>query len=144
MTEITLPQILKAREDRANMQKDFLEKYHCTVISFTMNIAGPVKTSPLIERAFRYGLDRILGKIEQSSIFECHIATPPTGCEAIIAADVNAVEFKNFCVGIEEETLLGRLFDIDVIDGQRNKLERANPRGSALICTTAFMVRSAA
>lgn len=133
MTEITLPQILKAREDRANMQKDFLEKYHCSVISFTMNIAGPVKTSPLIERAFRHGLDRILGKIEPSSIFECHIATPSTGCEAIIAADVNAVEFKNFCVGIEEETLLGRLFDIDVIDGQRNKLERANPRG-CIVC----------
>ena len=54
--EITLAQLLDAREDRVKKQKQLQEKYKLTLICFTMNIAGPEKTSPIIERAFRIGI----------------------------------------------------------------------------------------
>ena len=48
MTEVSLQDILLAREQRVAKQKELLTKYNCPLVSFTMNIAGPVKTSPLI------------------------------------------------------------------------------------------------
>ena len=50
MSQVALQQILQAREDRVRLQRQLLEKYRCPLICFTMNIAGPVKISPLIRR----------------------------------------------------------------------------------------------
>ena len=47
---VTLTDMLNARERRAFMQQKLLKKYHASMICFTMNIAGPVKNSPLIRR----------------------------------------------------------------------------------------------
>lgn len=46
--EITLAQILDAREYRAFRQRELLAEYQAVLICFTMNIAGPVKNSPYI------------------------------------------------------------------------------------------------
>ena len=56
---VTLPEMLDAREARAYRQKKMLEKYECPMICFSMNIAGPVKTSALIKRAFIEGCKQI-------------------------------------------------------------------------------------
>ena len=48
MAEVTIYQILDARDRRVQKQKYILEEYKCPIVSFTMNIAGPEKTSPLI------------------------------------------------------------------------------------------------
>ncbi|MBQ3399190.1 MAG: citrate lyase holo-[Synergistaceae bacterium] len=53
--EITLSQMLERREKRALSQKDFLEKYKSSLVSFSMNIPGPIKTNELIRRAFDIG-----------------------------------------------------------------------------------------
>ena len=53
--EITLPQMLARREQRAHEQNIFLAKYHSPLVSFSMNIPGPVKTNELIRRAFDEG-----------------------------------------------------------------------------------------
>lgn len=53
--EVTLAEVLEARENRVWHQNALLEKYGVPVISFTLNIAGPVKDSPLIRRSFRAG-----------------------------------------------------------------------------------------
>ena len=47
-SKITLEQMLLARDRRASRQAALLSRYGRPVISFTMNIAGPVKDSPLI------------------------------------------------------------------------------------------------
>ena len=52
--EITLEQMLEARVRRATRQQALLRP-ETTLISFSMNIAGPVKTSPLIRRGFTEG-----------------------------------------------------------------------------------------
>ena len=70
MEEVSLQEILLARETRAEKQKELQKKYSCPLICFTMNIAGPVKTSPLICRGFDEGI---------SLLWECgfdHIVFP--------------------------------------------------------------------
>lgn len=43
--EVTLAEILAAREARVGRQDYLRKRYGSTVISFTLNIAGPVKDS---------------------------------------------------------------------------------------------------
>ena len=54
--EVTLSEVLDARERRAEKQRELLKKYGCPVVCFTMNIAGPVKNSEMIENALTMAL----------------------------------------------------------------------------------------
>ena len=133
MAEVTLNQILNSREERAEKQKNTLNRFHSPLISFTMNIAGPVKTSPLIERAFFEGIRLLDEALENYSVLYRDINIKVTGCEAIFCVKTNAKKLKDISVQIEESISIGRLFDIDVIDTNGNKLERNNIRG-CLVC----------
>ena len=44
--EVALMEVLEAREARVRQQNIFLEQHGAPVVSFTLNIAGPVKDSP--------------------------------------------------------------------------------------------------
>lgn len=132
-TQITLSQILAAREDRVRAQQNFLSQYCCPIISFTMNIAGPVKDSPLIRRAFREGLAMLEQALPTDSIRSFQQNTLSTGCFALYAVQIPVDELKAICVGIEESTMLGRLFDLDVIATDGKKLEREASR-SCIVC----------
>ena len=52
---VSLEDMLAARERRAAVQQQLLEKYRLPLISYTLNIPGPIKDSPLIRRAFHRG-----------------------------------------------------------------------------------------
>ena len=54
--EVTLPEMLACREHRALLKQELIARYHCPVISFCMNIPGPIKTTPQIRSAFEHGL----------------------------------------------------------------------------------------
>jgi len=133
MQEVTLLQILQEREERARQQRLLLDAHRCPLICFTMNIAGPVKTSPEIERAFAEGLSVLADRLPAESIRFREEKRNVTGCVAMIAAAVSAEKLKEICVSIEEETPLGRLFDLDVLDTDGRKLERAGQRG-CIVC----------
>ena len=133
---ITLGQILTARENRVKAQQDFLVQYHCPIISFTMNIAGPVKDSPLIRRAFRDGLSQLKQSLPAESILAFKQIAEDTGCYALYAICLPADNIKKICVEIEDRTPLGRLFDLDVIDINGEKLDRINSRG-CIVCGAA-------
>ena len=60
---VELNQMLEARERRALRQHTLLERYHLPLVSFTMNVAGPVKNSPSIRRGFALGRDLLLGQL---------------------------------------------------------------------------------
>lgn len=53
--QVTLTEMLDARERRLAWQKRLLTKYRIPMVCFTMNIAGPIKKSPLIQRGFELG-----------------------------------------------------------------------------------------
>lgn len=131
--EVTLQQILDARERRAALQKALLAEFRCPLICFTMNIAGPVKVSPLILRAFQWGLDRLDSRLQEAKILYRQADTPITGCEAFLAVAADALILKDICTSIEEETPLGRLFDMDVLGCDGHKLDRKNQRG-CIVC----------
>lgn len=128
---IQLSEILQAREDRVQLQKTLLAQFHCPLVCFTMNIAGPVKTSPLIEWGFRTGLRSLLQALP--TVLNQKVRYLPTGCEAYLSVQMSAGELKDICVQIEEATSLGRLFDMDVLDADGCKLERKKERG-CLVC----------
>ena len=64
MREITLQEVLDAREARAAAQRRLLDKHRRPLLCLTMNIAGPVKRWGTVDLAFRSGaaeLDQRLG-----------------------------------------------------------------------------------
>ena len=129
--EITLSDILLAREQRVAIQNALHSEYKAPVISFTMNIAGPVKVTALSHRAFLWGMDQLrLGflqnKMKVLKEFSRHL---PTGDEGYFAVDVPAERVKALCVELEENGPgPGRFFDMDVIGPDGKKLERGRER----------------
>lgn len=132
MPEVTLQQMLTVREERAERQRRLRKQHGCPVICFTMNIAGPVKTSPLIERAFRCGCDALRAALPAQPKDE-YLSTDVTGCEWTFAVDADTAALKAICVSIEEATSIGRLFDMDVIAESGTKAERIIQRG-CIVC----------
>ena len=51
-SNVSLMEMLDARERRAHHQHALQAQYRTALVCFTMNIAGPVKVSPLILRGF--------------------------------------------------------------------------------------------
>jgi len=133
MAEVTLSQILDSRDERVRKQQNILNQFNYPIISFTMNIAGPVKTSPLIERAFYEGIRHIKESFPENCIAYQDVSVKATGCEAIFSVNAKASDIKEICTNIEDNLTIGRLFDIDVIDITGSKLERKDVRG-CLIC----------
>ena len=135
MPEVQLAQMLLARENRALRQRELLERYGLPLISFTMNIAGPVKNSPLIRRGFQMGREALLGELKRSGIppVLCEELDADTGCEGLYVVDAEAASLKRLCCAIEERGALGRLFDFDVLTPDGKKLDRPAPR-LCLIC----------
>lgn len=130
---VLLNEILAAREARADRQQALLKQYSCPVVSFTMNIAGPVKTASIITRAFDYGLSELEKALQGHAIRSREILRGITGDEAMLSVDLDASQLKRICTAIEESTPMGRLFDMDVIDLNGTKLERGTERG-CIVC----------
>ena len=131
IVNVTLKDILRARDTRADAQRRLLQAHRLPLVSFTMNIAGPVKSSPLIELAFDTGLAALYGTLGQPVTAE--IIRPATGCEALLVYDRPAAALKDACLALETAVPIGRLYDLDVLDEDGGKLSRPVPR-TCLIC----------
>ena len=134
-TEIDLIQMLDCRERRGFIQNELLGKYHCPVISFCMNIPGPIKTNPQIREAFLTGLAALTTALEEASItvLQSYDIAELTGDEWIAAVDADSAKVKELTMEIENRHPFGRLFDIDVIGVDGVKLSRPRYR-KCLIC----------
>ena len=58
--EVTITDMMFCRDRRVQIQNEFIEKYHHPVVSFCMNIPGPIKTTPLIQKGFEAGKEILL------------------------------------------------------------------------------------
>ena len=136
---VTLQELLAARDSRAARQRELLAQYGRPVVSFCMNIAGPVKQSPVICRGFREGQERLaaaLGAARLPVVF-CEERAAAAGCEALWVVDGPVWQLKEVCMEIEERDALGRLFDLDVLAPGGGKLSREDlgfPPRPCLIC----------
>lgn len=139
MEQVTLQQVLDAREARAATQQTLLQKYAAPLICLTMNIPGPVKNSDLIRRAFGLGQQMLLDSLKSEGIALLHAQTqePATGCESFYVLRCNPQRLKQLCVGLEDSFPAGRLFDLDVIglDGSHTSRESLGlPPRKCLLC----------
>ena len=130
--EVTLTEILEARERRAERQRELISG-GSSVISFTMNIAGPRKVSPLIRRAFFEGVRALDEALSPLPVLSREVLEESTGFEAFYAVRHYPEELKKICVDIETGTPVGRLFDMDVINDKGEKLSRDGLR-RCIIC----------
>ena len=134
--EIALAQMLARRERRVQEQEAFLKKYNSPLISFSMNIPGPVKTNGLIRKAFDTGKNLLLNSLNDNGVIinECVEIHEDTGDEMLLSVkNIAPDSLKGLMVDIENTADLGRLFDIDVIDVDGHKLSRKTFR-TCLIC----------
>lgn len=119
--EVTLSEILAAREQRVRRQQELLTQYGQPLVCFTMNIAGPVKNSPLITQGFRLG---------QKLLNDCFVpdfeeeVVSNTGCTYYYVVDGDAKVIKQQTCQIEDSVPAGRLFDMDVICPDGTKISR--------------------
>ena len=68
MQEVTLEQVLQNRDARAAAQQHLLSQYQKPLLSYSLNIPGPVKNSPLIRRTFREGLAALQAQIPKELV----------------------------------------------------------------------------
>lgn len=135
LQEATLDQVLAARDRRASRQEELLREYSLPLVSFSMNIAGPVKNSPLIRRAFKLGQQMLAGRLELlgKSFIYSEQTDALTGCEGLYVVDMEPDRLKDITLSIEETSPAGRLYDMDVMTTSGVKVSRNRPR-KCLIC----------
>ena len=147
MEQITLEQVLAAREARVLRQQRLSKTFAAPVLSFALNIAGPVKDSPLIRRAFFCGRDRLEAALSAANvpILASEQTLAPTGCEWQLAVRGDALALKRLCASVEDAEPIGRLFDIDVLTETGEKLDRADiglPERGCLVCGASIRLPS--
>lgn len=125
----TLIEILDAREARQREQTRLLGEYGQTLVCFTMNIVGARKRSPLIDFAFDRGRRALCAALPRSF---CETICRRAGNEFYLVTEVPAGEAKEICMKLEG-TPVGRLYDMDVLKPNGEKLSRTVGR-TCLIC----------
>ncbi len=140
-----LQKILLSREIRAEKQRALINKYKSSLISFTLNIPGPIKDSSLYRRMHADGMIYIseLLNNEAEKIIYIETIHKDTGSEGYISVDTDPIRLKNYTIMVEKEHRLGRIFDLDIIDKNNNSIGRKDinmgPR-KCLLCDQKALV----
>lgn len=123
--------LLDEKEERAKRQKELIEKYHKTLISFGLNIPGEIKISKEINDFFEKSLKKIKEELNQndfSTIYE-EIKNKVVNIAFLILDTENkknSEEIKKLLVNLEENLEYGRILDIDVFDENYNLISRTD------------------
>ena len=134
--EITLEQLLAARDARAAYIKTLRKRYPGACIAVLMVIApGSAKRTPDTIRLFSAGIQaigRVLMRYELVPlVFEAH--EKDTGDEAYLVVKTEAGFLKMELCKLEESAPYGRLWDMDVINPDGKHISREDigfsPRG---------------
>ena len=125
--EVTLETMLAARDRRVEKQDTLLKNSDRPLICFTMNIAGPIKNSPLIRRGFLQGCAWLKAELALARLQILHEEQLDaiTGMEGYFCVDADALEIKRITSRIEDTDRLGRLFDMDVLGTDGLKITRS-------------------
>jgi holo-ACP synthase/triphosphoribosyl-dephospho-CoA synthase len=127
VAKLTLEDILNSKERRALMQEELRNIWKTPVISITINIPGPEKDLPVARQMLRSALSMVRIAMEQqgSSIREERLIYPATGPEAVMAVEGDYHIIKRVCVDVEEKSLHGRLYDIDIFSANGKLISRS-------------------
>lgn len=139
MEEVSLIEMLDAREARAAAQRQLLAAHKAPLVCLTLNIPGPVKVLDRVPQAFEEGMKRITSGLREKNfqVLEQLEIREKTGYEALCSVDGDPLELKAIMTAIEDSGRLGRLFDIDVIRTDGGKVSREDlgrPPRTCLLC----------
>ena len=100
LKEVSLTEMLDAREARAFAQKQLLNRYGKPLICLTLNIPGPVKVLPGVPQAFEEACKRIeaILKVYQTPVLYNISIREKTGYEAIYCVDDSPEAVKGWDV----------------------------------------------
>lgn len=113
--DITLEQLLEARDRRRRMQIDLLEDYPgSTLMVLTVNIPGSEKRTSSSVAIGAAGVKELLTAIG-NELVTFNVRDLQTGYEAYFVTRIAPLPAKRMAADIEETHPLGRLFDIDVM-----------------------------
>lgn len=135
--EHSLLEILDAREQRVLRQKELLNAFSVPLVCFTLNIPGPDKDGPLIEKGFQLGCRLLRQQLKRWNIPHWEQRCTAAGWEAYFCVDGPAEKIKQAAVHLEDKTIGGRVFDMDVLTPDGRKLDRSSfglPRRKCLLC----------
>ncbi|MBP2664021.1 MAG: citG [Firmicutes bacterium] len=126
LQQVTLTDVLAAKERLAVLQAELRSIHKTPIISITTNIPGAVKDSPESQSLLRAAVDRIrsMAREQGFAIVEERFNYPLTGPTAVVAIAGDPDKLKLFCIGIEESGDFARLFDLDVFDANGRQLSR--------------------
>ncbi|AZO94859.1 citrate lyase holo-[acyl-carrier protein] synthase [Halocella sp. SP3-1] len=124
--EISLQELLRARELRAARQKELINKYQACLISFMVNTPGKFKVTVLSKKIHDEGSKVLRETFEKEYIFPIYqeVHKKATGIESFILVNMDEIKLKKILVEIEDNHLLGRLFDFDVINKEYQNISR--------------------
>lgn len=137
--EIGLEDMLLLRERRADLQHSLLQRPGCAcVVCLTLNIAGPVKRTPLTDLFFDEGRRKIAAVLTGLSLdWREERLEAAAGLTACYCCGGDPVTVKRSMILLEEESRAARLWDIDVLYGLGQKVSRAElgvPERRCFLC----------
>ena len=138
--EVAVLDMLNARDRRHAIQQELIRTHNATVISFTLNIPGPIKVFPLGEMTFEEGIRLIDSQLHawKIPVLEKRTIRDFTGNEQFWSVKGDTLFIKEILCLLEDSLSFGRLFDIDVIRTDETKVSRTElgfPGRKCLLCS---------
>ena len=115
--EAALPDMLDARERRAACQRRLLAEAEAgeSLLSITLSIPGPHKTSDVLEAVFDELCARAEEALDGAPVRERTRLGGVSGPELLMLVGLELLELKRRVSAVEETHPLGRLADLDVL-----------------------------
>lgn len=132
---IELELLLESRDRRCAFQQQLLKQYKLPLVSFMVNMPGPVKRCPLSEQLHNLGYSE-LKKTLGAQIIWSTTKQLDTGCEGYFIVETSAERLKRLTCLLEDTHPLGRLWDFDIhtAQGQISRTQLGIPPRLCLIC----------
>jgi holo-ACP synthase len=136
---VSLAQMLDRREQRVVDQQALLKRFGRPLVQLTLVTPGPVKDTAQA----RFVFDQGLAALHQALWLAGHVVLAQqgsygvTGPEMLMVIDAEPLSLKGMVLQIEEQHVLGRLWDVDVLDLTGSSVSRQQlgvPARRCLLC----------
>ena len=134
-THIELEVLLESRDKRCAFQQQLLKQYKLPLVSFMVNMPGPIKRCPLSEKLHALGCSELKNALGSKLVWST-VKILDTGCEGYFVVNLEAEELKRLTCNLEDTHTLGRLWDFDVHtkQGQVSRTQLGIVFRKCLIC----------
>jgi len=126
-TPVDIAEVLANKDRRAAFQRETLRADASqTLLAIKLNIPGPIKNNAAITQLFNRGVRELRASLTANEISVEQLASWGTvaGNELFLRTTTAAAIVKKVAATFEDTTDLGRIFDVDVLDGTGHSWSR--------------------